>query len=414
MPYTCCCVQKCRGVSRRVTKRVYEQHAIFRQQETGFLQEGGGGDASTAAGNDHARTQNTVHTCLLPHRFPNKICVIVQSQLTQEPPVLAEAEAQVPDGDISLAAGPILTAHLPEGPQPHLEIDEPLACAIQDIDDSDHPLEPPEQANPGCLDEDLPPINNNTGDYEHELNDIFEAAVLDDLRVSIQFIQGLQTASLDDKYNKMDLKSVLRLRNPPQHAYDIQSRPDLRLGLEIFLVSTRSSVETYNTTREAILRRHPEDQLPSYDQMKKIVSEITGVTSVVHAMCKNSCMAFTGPFSDLDRCPKCNEPKNCPLTKKPVQEFHTMLLGPILQAMWREPSSAKRFQYRQTVTRTAISELQANGGILSSYDNFFYGADYLENVRTGQIKDNDIVLMLSMDGAQLYAHKRRTAGYIFG
>lgn len=60
------------------------------------------------------------------HRFPNKICVIVQSQLTQEPPVLAEAEAQVPDGDISLAAGPILTAHLPEGPQPHLEIDEPL------------------------------------------------------------------------------------------------------------------------------------------------------------------------------------------------------------------------------------------------------------------------------------------------
>ncbi|KJA19157.1 hypothetical protein HYPSUDRAFT_204887 [Hypholoma sublateritium FD-334 SS-4] len=126
------------------------------------------------------------------HRFPNKICVIVQSQLTQEPPVLAEAEAQ--------------------GPQPHLEIDEPLACAIQDIDDSDHPLEPPEQADPGCLDEDLPPINNNTGDYEHELNDIFEAAVLDDLRVSIQFIQGLQTASLDDKYNKMDLKPVFRSR----------------------------------------------------------------------------------------------------------------------------------------------------------------------------------------------------------
>ncbi len=122
-------------------------------------------------------------------------------------------------------------------------------------------------------------------------------------------------------------------------------------------------------------------------------------------MCKNSCVAFTGPFSDLDRCPKCDEPKVCPLTKKPHQEFHTILLGPILQALWREPSSARKFQYRQQITHSIISELEANHGNLASYNDIFYGGDYLESIKQGKISDDDIVLMLSIDGAQLYAHK---------
>ena len=133
--------------------------------------------------------------------------------------------------------------------------------------------------------------------------------------------------------------------------------------------------------------------------------EITGVTSVVHPMCKNSCLAFTGPFSDCVTCPKCDAPKLCPLTKKPYQEFHTILIGPILQALWREPSSAQKFRYRQEITRTIIDELLANNGLLSSYNDFFYGTDYLEKVKNGDISENDIVLMLSMDGAQLYTHK---------
>jgi hypothetical protein len=52
-----------------------------------------------------------------------------------------------------------------------------------------------------------------------------------------------------------------------------------------------------------------------------------------------------------------------------------------------------------------LHELQAKFGNLSSYDDFYCGSDYLENVRSGNIKDNDILLMLSIDGAQLYAHK---------
>ena len=124
----------------------------------------------------------------------------------------------------------------------------------------------------------------------------------------------------------MDLKSLHRLRNPPDQTFDIENYPDLCLGLDTFLVSMNSSVDTYITMQKAILRRHPEDQIPSYDQVKRMITEITGITSVMHPMCKNSCLAFTGPFSNLDKCSKCNKPKLCPLTKKPYQEFHTILL----------------------------------------------------------------------------------------
>ncbi|KJA16114.1 hypothetical protein HYPSUDRAFT_148287, partial [Hypholoma sublateritium FD-334 SS-4] len=153
--------------------------------------------------------------------------------------------------------------------------------------------------------DDVRPENDNGGTYEKEIEPTFEVAQLDDLQVAVNFIKALQTASLDDKYNNMDSQALNRLRNPPTEKFDIENRPDLRLGLDTFSVSMKSSVDTYVTMREAILRRHPEDQIPSYDQMKRVITEITGVSSVVHPMCRNSCLAFTGPFSDLDKCPKC-------------------------------------------------------------------------------------------------------------
>ena len=93
------------------------------------------------------------------------------------------------------------------------------------------------------------------------------------------------------------------------------------------------------------------------------------------------------------------------MTKRPHQEFHTLLLGPILQALWRDPSGTWKFDYHCLITHAIVNELQMNASNLSSYDDFFYRRDYLERIRKGEISDNDIVLMLSVDGAQLYAHK---------
>ncbi len=167
-----------------------------------------------------------------------------------------------------------------------------------------------------------------------------------------------------------------------------------------------SSVESFNANRDAIMRRHPAHRVPSYDQMKRQISSITGVGSVIHAMCKNSCLAFTGPFADLDHCPKCGEPKFCPGTKKFQQEFHTILLGPGFTSSVARCIKCKKLLLPTTENlRGSFASFKQTLAISPLTMNFFSGSDYLENVRSGKIRDNDIILMLSIDGAQLYAHK---------
>ena len=49
-------------------------------------------------------------------------------------------------------------------------------------------------------------------------------------------------------------------------------------------------------------------------------------------------------------------------------------------------------------------QINTDGGI-QDYDNICCGSEYLDLVKSGQISDNDMVLVLSMDGAQLYRNK---------
>ncbi len=79
-------------------------------------------------------------------------------------------------------------------------IDSDRAPEVDAMDD-----DMPEAADPGCLDEGRPE-NDHSGTYDEELEAIFEATQLADLRIAVQFIQALQSASLDDKYNAMDSK----------------------------------------------------------------------------------------------------------------------------------------------------------------------------------------------------------------
>ena len=65
-------------------------------------------------------------------------------------------------------------------------------------------------------------------------------------------------------------------------------------------------------------------------------------------MCVGSCVGFTGPFSDLEACPKCGE--HCydqakfeatgHLIKEPHKVFTTFPVGPQLQARWRDAKTA--------------------------------------------------------------------------
>ncbi|ETW86463.1 hypothetical protein HETIRDRAFT_244238, partial [Heterobasidion irregulare TC 32-1] len=68
--------------------------------------------------------------------------------------------------------------------------------------------------------------------------------------------------------------------------------------------------------------------------VKKKVAELSGITSIIHNICPNTCAAYTSPYADLDKCPLCHRSQydevHLALTgkKKPRQQFHTISLGP--------------------------------------------------------------------------------------
>jgi hypothetical protein len=75
----------------------------------------------------------------------------------------------------------------------------------------------------------------------------------------------------------------------------------------------------------------------TFNQVKRRIAEIRGVTPIKTDMCLNSCLAYTGPWKDLDSCPKCGEARYDPVQPRkrvPRQLSYTMPIGPQLQAIW--------------------------------------------------------------------------------
>jgi hypothetical protein len=254
--------------------------------------------------------------------------------------------------------------------------------------------------------------SRNAPSTQLDLSELFNLAPNDELKIAIQFAQAIQNASLEDKGMELDPEVLERLRNPPQEPFTIGD-PNLRLALNLFLAVSNCSQETYHSVRHAILRRYPEDDIPTLDQIKRRIVQISGVTPLKYDMCINSCLAYTGPFREYDICSTCSEPWYDPVksmasggqVRMPRQEFHTMPVGPQLQALWRDRASAERMKYRDLRTKEILDELQRNHGCLDVYDDFLCGKDCLEAVSDGRIKPSDPVLMFSIDGAQLYQSK---------
>jgi hypothetical protein len=140
---------------------------------------------------------------------------------------------------------------------------------------------------------------------------------------------------------------------------------------------------------------------------------MSGIESIADDMCAEGCTAFTGDYALLDRCPHCHsyhydqikyEASNGKV-KSPVKVFHTVPIGPQLQTLYRDPAAATNMCYRGEWTKHIFEELELADGKLSVYDDIITGTEYLKAVNEGKIQDDDIILMLSIDGAQLYESK---------
>ncbi|KAJ6479925.1 hypothetical protein C8R47DRAFT_983086 [Mycena vitilis] len=132
-------------------------------------------------------------------------------------------------------------------------------------------------------------------------------------------------------------------------------------------------------------------------------------------MCPDSCIAYTGPWAELEVCTKCGKSRWDPIrlessggeTKVAARKFETIPIGPVLQALWRSKESAKRMGHRQRRTAEIRAQRTDDGKIrIDTYDDIYHGKEYLTLVEDGTLTDDDSLLMFSIDGAQLYAMKQ--------
>ncbi len=84
----------------------------------------------------------------------------------------------------------------------------------------------------------------------------------------------------------------------------------------------------------------------------------------------------------------------------------TIPLGPQLQAIWASPEGAKDLQYRNDIVDAALDEILRSEGNLPTFDDVFHGQDFIKAHHRGDIGPDDVVVMLSIDGAQLYESKK--------
>ena len=136
--------------------------------------------------------------------------------------------------------------------------------------------------------------------------------MLEELKVAQAFIKAIQDATLDN--SNLDSAVHDRLKNPIQELLNLSEDLTILTSIELLLDTTTASQKVYENVCATFFwhmqRINPsvDFELLSHYCMQEKIAELTGVHSMMHDMCPNTCIAYTGPFHDLSICPKCEKP----------------------------------------------------------------------------------------------------------
>ena len=319
----------------------------------------------------------------------------------QEPPVSLQMEmlgqderADASRRETSPSAGLDVDLDSEHSLDPYHELDDP--DKLDDYEGS----QLDDDAGPEAQPDDVP-----GGLYDWSPDDIVPR--LESLRVSVEFIKGLEGANLDNDPIPNDVRE--RLRSPPTAFPHIDD--DLRMCFRIFLETVNGSQAAYDGVGRFIKQRYPDSQFSTYDQMKRQLTELTGVVPVMTDMCIDTCVAFAGPYSDRRTCPECSAPRFETVLRGnkrvsvPRRQALTIPVGPQIQAQYRSRESAWNMGHRNRVMDPLLAKLTA-GGSIDVYDDVYCSSILLDAARRGDLTSDDTILMLSIDGAQLYQSKQ--------
>jgi hypothetical protein len=146
-----------------------------------------------------------------------------------------------------------------------------------------------------------------------------------EVKTSLNFIRKLQNARLDSNIEPLDSDLLKCIRNPPAGSVDFT--PDEHFSIEIFLSINNSSEETYNDVRQTIMRRFLGTEILSFYRVKTLLNKSTGVTPIVHEMCINSCIAYTGTLKSI----------HCDMYTNPCWLYRRICGCSVLSSLWSGP-----------------------------------------------------------------------------
>ncbi|TFK80941.1 hypothetical protein K466DRAFT_502996, partial [Polyporus arcularius HHB13444] len=119
-----------------------------------------------------------------------------------------------------------------------------------------------------------------------------------------KFVQLLQTAELET--SGLDQASIDRLQHPPHETKEVTDHQ--LAGFQMYMARGDASEQNYTDHRNVHVFLHPEDEeIPTYEHIKKLAEEHTGIRTIRTDMCVNTCCAFTGPYAEKEKCPFCKE-----------------------------------------------------------------------------------------------------------
>jgi Transposase family tnp2 len=123
-----------------------------------------------------------------------------------------------------------------------------------------------------------------------------------------------------------------------------------------------------------------------------------------HDMCVSTCAAFTGAYSDLNKCPYCSEPRYH-TSRRPRRQFTTIPIGPVLQSFYASPQIAEEMHYLEKRLTEILRYLGTHNGQMEGYNDTACLHDLLRAWASGRFTKDDIALQISINGAQLYRDK---------
>ncbi len=120
-------------------------------------------------------------------------------------------------------------------------------------------------------------------------------------------------------------------------------------------------------------------------------------------MCINSYMAYTGPYNELDTCPRCSASQYFPETLTACKRFTMVPIGPVIQSFYASRDMAKHMHYLETRLDRNLNYIRCHNNQLDIYDDIACGQELLDVWSSGAFCKSDIALQISIDSAQLRA-----------